>query len=260
MKTACRAYSEPVPATTIADLTALLTREPGRPRITWYGDDGERVELSGAVLDNWVSKTTNLLVEELDAGPGTVVLLDLPGHWRTVLWALAAWRCGATVGTGEAPAADVVVTDRPGRHDARRAAVVALALPALARRVDDLPAGALDGAASVMTYGDALGWVPAVEPQRAALLADGAPVTHGDLLAHAVGSADVPERSRVLTAAAGAAQTVVTTLGVLACDGSVVLTSSGAAGRLRQDADARERLVGTERVDLDRLEPGLPTA
>src|SRR5688572_18938796 len=80
----------------VADLLRLITRDPGRPRLTWYGDDGERVELSGAVLENWVNKTTNLLVEEFDAEPGTRVVIDLPVHWRTVVWALAVWRVGAT--------------------------------------------------------------------------------------------------------------------------------------------------------------------
>ncbi|NKY41606.1 TIGR03089 family protein, partial [Cellulomonas septica] len=133
MKTACRAYAEAVPGATIAELLALVTRNPGRPRLTWYSADGERVELSGAVLENWVNKTTNLLVEELDAGPGTRVLLDLPGHWRTVVWALATWRCGACVVVGDGEA-DVVVTSRPAAHAGTSAHLVAVALPALARR------------------------------------------------------------------------------------------------------------------------------
>ena len=56
--------------TTTSDVLNLLQREPGRPRLTWYGDGPERIELSGAVLANWVAKTTNLLVEELDAAAG----------------------------------------------------------------------------------------------------------------------------------------------------------------------------------------------
>jgi hypothetical protein len=63
--------------------------------VTWYGPAGERVELSAKVLDNWVSKTANLLVDELDVGPGSAVLVDLPGHWRTVTWLLAVWATGA---------------------------------------------------------------------------------------------------------------------------------------------------------------------
>ena len=59
--------------TTPSDVLTLLQREPGRPRLTWYGDGPERIELSGAVLANWVAKTTNLLVEELDAAAGETV-------------------------------------------------------------------------------------------------------------------------------------------------------------------------------------------
>ncbi len=46
-----------------AVLAAATASDPGRPRLTWYGADGERVELSARVLENWVAKTANLLVE-----------------------------------------------------------------------------------------------------------------------------------------------------------------------------------------------------
>ncbi|MGN6441414.1 MAG: TIGR03089 family protein, partial [Arthrobacter sp.] len=59
------------------------------PRLTWYGPDGERVELSGRVLDNWVAKTSNLLQDELDAEPGMSLRLDMPAHWKSLVWALA---------------------------------------------------------------------------------------------------------------------------------------------------------------------------
>lgn len=211
---------------TVADVLSTLLSEPGRPRLTWYGPDGERIELSGAVLDNWVSKTTNLLVEELDVAPGARVLLDLPPHWRTVVWALAAWRTGATVVTGDA-AADVVVSDRPGALDLPpRTEVIAVALPALARRFDgDLPAGALDAAQSVMTYGDVIG-SPPVEPARPALVTTGE-VTHEALLTTAAGAAPVEAGARVLltvgTDRAGTPAALLATLGVWAGGGSAVL-------------------------------------
>ena len=49
------------------------------------------------MLANWVAKAANLLRDDLDAGPGSVVLLDLPPHWRTLYWAFAAWSVGACV-------------------------------------------------------------------------------------------------------------------------------------------------------------------
>ena len=45
--------------TTIRDLVlALAATEPTRPRLTWYGTAGERVELSSRVLTNTVVKAT----------------------------------------------------------------------------------------------------------------------------------------------------------------------------------------------------------
>ena len=67
----------------VAEVLALVARDPGRPRITWHGRD-ERIELSGAVLANWVAKVTNLLVEGCDTGPGVRVEVGLRAHRRTV--------------------------------------------------------------------------------------------------------------------------------------------------------------------------------
>lgn len=247
-------YAVHVPTTTIADLTTLLTRSPGRPRITWYSADGERVELSGAVLDNWVSKTTNLLVEELDAGPGTRVLLDLPGHWRTVVWALAAWRAGATVVLDAGPDADIVVTDAPERHEADGASVVAVTLAALARRhPGPLPAGAIDAASAVMTYGDVIGWAPAVDPAAPALVAADLRVAHGELLGWAldVSPAATASSPRVLVVAGAGrvdAAGLAEVLALLTADGSVVLLDAPFAAALAGDTGRQERLVAGERI------------
>lgn len=252
----------PVP-TDVAGVLAALQREPGRPRLTWYGPDHERVELSGAVLDNWVSKTGNLLLEELEAGPGTRVALDLPPHWRSVVWALAVWRTGACAVAG-ADEADVVVTDRPDAHPGARD-LVAVALPALARRVDGtLPAGALDAAASVMTYGDVLGPTPA--PDVAAPALDGAAgtvtaVAHRDLVASAtrvLGDAapahDGAPARVVVPATGGLDHVLLRTLGVLAAGGSVVLLADAVAA----DPDRVARIASDERVDLHLSAPDAP--
>lgn len=249
----------PTAPTSVAAVLVALLSEPGRPRITWYGPDGERVELSGAVLDNWVSKTTNLLVEEFDAEPGSRVRIDLPVHWRTLIWALATWRCGAELvpapGTGAPP--DVLVTDRPGTAATVTEAVIAVALPALARGWigAPLPAGTVDAAAAVMTYPDAIGWVAPTAPDRAALDDAGlasapttGPLPHAGLVAAALATAPVPPGSRVLLRVGdGDSSPRVTgpellrVLGVLALGGSVVLVSA------RQDERVR-RIATDERV------------
>jgi len=193
-------------ATKVLDL--LTGDEPNQPRLTWYGPDDERVELSGRVLANWVTKATNLLVEEGEVGPGTRVLLDVPVHWRALVWALATWCAGGELVLpaeeefdadredddpyepepldDEEPAdedeeesvflpdagpeePDVAVTSRAG--DAPSAGLLlVVALPALAMQVDEpIPGGAVDAAAALMGYGDVLGPVEEPSPSDPAL-------------------------------------------------------------------------------------------
>ncbi|WP_448629934.1 TIGR03089 family protein [Cellulomonas soli] len=225
-----------MPNPSIGSLLSALTHEPGRPRLTWYGPDSERVELSGAVLENWVNKTANLLVEEFDAGPGTRVLLNLPAHWRTVVWALAVWRVGACVvldapGAGAHP--DVVVTDSPQAHpDADELVVVSL--PALARRYDGtLPGGAVDAAQAVMTYGDTIGWVPAADRDAPALVGPLATaITHAHLVP--VPSARRPRTHVPVGAGRTVADVLAAVLDAFAADGSAVLTCDMEPERLRR--------------------------
>ena len=241
--------------TTVPGLLQTLAADPGRPRLTWYGPDGERIELSGHVLDNWVTKTANLLAEEFGAGPSHRVRLDLPPHWRTVVWALAVWRVGAHVVLDD-DSVDLVVTDHPERHP-EAVELVAVALPALARSFDGtLPAGAVDAASAVMTYGDVLTWMPEPVPTAGALSAYGGTTTdHAGLLTWARDQQDeeVAAGARVLlltegTASSDVASTLATCLAAYAADGSVVLCSAGRSAEIAADADLRERLVTTERV------------
>jgi uncharacterized protein (TIGR03089 family) len=157
-------------------LDALVASDPGRPRVTWYDDDGpsagERIELSAAVLARWVAKAAHLLVDDLDVEPGDRVRLALPPHWRSLYWALAAWAAGAELdptgcepaGVGSAPGpgddcAVLVTTDPGALGSAPTSGTVAVTLPALARRwagAAALPAAALDEAAVLANHPDQL--------------------------------------------------------------------------------------------------------
>src|SRR5262245_30404478 len=79
--------------------------DPAQPVLTWYDDGtGERVELSGLTLGNWVSKTANLLVDGCGLGPGESATVLLPPHWQTAAVLLGCWTAGLLV----APAGDVI--------------------------------------------------------------------------------------------------------------------------------------------------------
>ena len=102
---------------TFADVEALFTTlgASPTPAVVWYGPGGERTELSGRVLENWVAKTANLLVEELDTAPGSTIALRAPAHWRSLAMGLAAVRTGLvqlprTDGAREAEAVPVSYT------------------------------------------------------------------------------------------------------------------------------------------------------
>ncbi len=218
----------PTPAALLARLVAA---DPGRPRVTVYDDTdgptrGERVELSARVLANWVAKAANLLQDELDAGPGTVVRLDLPPHWRTLYWAFAAWSVGACVelpGAAPSGAAAVVVTDDPGRAGSGEHLVV-VTLAALARSATvAVPAGAVDEAHDLATHGDV--FTPWEDPEPDAPgLRDGTGETPLGELVPASGPA-----RRVHTATTDAGELLRTALAAWAGDGSVVLTRGAPA-------------------------------
>lgn len=173
-------------------LPALLRSDSARPRITCYDDTtGERIELSAKVLANWVAKAANLLQDEFDVGPGSVVALDLPPHWRTLYWALAVWRTGAAVhlppAGGPAPDLRVTTADRATTADAGLP-TVAVTLAALARRSPTpLPPGVLDEARDLATYADSFDPLDVAAGDDPALFAGGATAAYGTLVGTARG-------------------------------------------------------------------------
>ena len=157
-----------------ADWPALLRRLAGdpQPRLTWYGPDGQRVELTGRVLLTWVAKTAHLLVEEADVGPGSRVLVRLGADWRAPVFWLAAGYLGAEVlhrPQATPPDVDVVGQDEVlGRPDAVRdsgaGTLVVVPHQAVAAPLDGLPPGCVDYGGEVSGHPDVL---PAPGPRVA---------------------------------------------------------------------------------------------
>ncbi|NKX53272.1 TIGR03089 family protein [Arthrobacter mobilis] len=236
---------------TIEALLAAL-RPDHSPGLIWYGPDAERVELSGRVLDNWVAKTANLLVEELDAGPGTVVQLDMAPHWRGIVWALATWQTGATLGLGTA-AADVVVTSDPGRLAGAQppAQLVAVAPGALQLRWEgELPPGVLDYAAEVRAFADFFADPVVPDPDAPALEHPGGTISFGALLpqeAAAGTSGGQVRRHLLLPARAGWPAVLAESLATWQVAGTVVLVHPQVA--------VTQRLLESERINAQLQEP-----
>lgn len=236
----------PTPSTVLA---TLLQTDPARPRITFYEDTpgptrGERIELSGKVLANWVNKAANALQEEFDLTPGSTVRLDLPPHWRSVYWALASWSVGATVvvGTSSTGEADLLVTtDAEVAADSSTPAVV-VTLAALARQSPDAGAAgeAMDEARELSTYGDQFAAWDEPEGSQSALRASGVDTAYQAVVANRGWDRGV----RVHLEGDDLADVLSAALAAWAVDGSVVLT------RGALDDDARAHRVATEGITL----------
>ncbi|WP_312180117.1 TIGR03089 family protein [Arthrobacter sp.] len=222
-------------------LSTLRTEQATSPALIWYGPEAERVELSGKVLDNWVAKTSNFLDEELDAEPGTILHFELPVHWKTLVWALAAWETGCLIDLSAGTGAGVRVTATDPQARERGELVVVVALPALAMAWPEaLPAGAVDYAAEVRSFADTY-----AGPDSSGV--------RGNALATAPGEAEVPFSALIgkeahgtgpqvllAPAAAGLAKVLGAALATWAAGGTLVLTGEG--------VEASERTLAAERV------------
>lgn len=220
-------------------LDALLRDDPGRPRLTWYGPGGERVELSAKVFDNWVAKAANLLTEEADLGPGMMLRLDLPpGHWRAAYWAMATWCCGATVRLDGDSKADVLVTSDPEAAVRGSDPLRILVTPAALARSHPggAPSGVVDEAAELATYGDR--FAPLQEPaDRDPALVD----VNGELWFYGTLVGDRPidgVRRHIDATKSDAASRLRLMLQVWDARGSVVVTSGGEGEALQHVLDA----------------------
>jgi uncharacterized protein (TIGR03089 family) len=136
-----------------------VRRDPAGPLLTWYDDaTGDRTELSGATLDNWVSKTANLFVDGAGLDEGDTVAVLLPPHWQTAAILLGAWSAGLTVVAGEVPQPVDVLFTTPDRVEAAAAWPAgeryATGLLPLAMPLRELPAGYQDYVTGVRAYGD----------------------------------------------------------------------------------------------------------
>ncbi|MGX6601934.1 TIGR03089 family protein [Micromonosporaceae bacterium Da 78-11] len=136
-----------------------VRRDPTTPLLTWYDDaTGDRTELSGATLDNWVSKTANLLIDGVGLGQDDSVAVLLPPHWQSAAIILGASAAGLAVDLGGDPFPVEAIFTEPERVAAAAAwstgdRYVTGLLP-MAMPLRELPAGYVDYVTEVRNYGD----------------------------------------------------------------------------------------------------------
>ncbi|MGI5180912.1 TIGR03089 family protein [Dactylosporangium sp. CA-152071] len=167
---------------------AIVGRDPSLPLLTFYDDaTGERAELSGATLGNWVSKTANLLVDGCGLGPGDTAGVWLPPHWQTAAVLLGAWSAGVTVAYGEPTAAGIDVEFASAQ--AVEAGVPAgppdrfvLGLAPMGMPMRTPPAGWADYVTSARQHGDHFPGAPVAADTGALVETDGSLDGHGPLL------------------------------------------------------------------------------
>jgi uncharacterized protein (TIGR03089 family) len=208
--------------------------DPAQPFLTYYDHaTGERVELSGVTSANWVAKTSNLLVDDLDAGPGTRVRLGLPSHWLRFVWLLSCWSVGAGVVDSRADigvSGPELVADEPVR--------LAASLRPLGARFPESPAGFLDLGAEVPAHGDVFVALDPPTDDTLAIDLDGRRCSHADLAA-AVG----PSVERLLLQPGPLTRDVELLVAAAAGGGSLVVVAGG-------DAEVITRIAEQERAQI----------
>lgn len=214
-------------------LASALTPSP-LPVVTYYdASTGERIELSGVTLANWVSKVANWLVDDLDAERGTRIRIGLPSHWLRHVWLLGAWRIGAVVTDHDAQiglSGPELVADEPTR--------LAASLRPLGAPFAEEPQGFLDIALHVPANPDDFIDVDPPAPDDIAIDLDGLSVTHRELLAVA------PITDRVLREPASLAEDARALAAALVGGGSLVVVAGA-------DGEALGRIAEQERARID---------
>lgn len=229
------------PKSVDALFAAATAGDPTLPVFTFYDDrSGERVELSGATLDNWRAKTANLLADECGLGPGDRAQVLLPPHWQTAAVLLGCWAAGLAVGGA---AADVVfgTPQTAGALDPEAADRYVLGLAPLGMPMRGTPAGLTDYVAAVRAQGDHFPG-GAAGPDTPAWDDGGPPLLQAQLCAEAADRAaalGIPPRGRVLLDAVRHPDPRDWLLAPLAAGASVVLCADLSA--LPPDAVDRRR-------------------
>lgn len=216
-------------------LTGFTPATP-EPLVTFYDlATGERVELSGITMANWVAKVSNFLVDDLDAEPGTRIRIGLPSHWLRFVWLLAAWNVGANVVDNDAEiglSGPELEADEPIR--------LASALAPMGMRFSEAPAGFTDIALEVPNHSDHYDpWnIPTGDDTAWDL--DGVSVTHSE----AIESAGAGSPVRVLRGRESVRSDAAAIISAIVGGGSLVVAVNADDDELQRVAEQENAQLG----------------
>ncbi|HEY3868018.1 MAG TPA: TIGR03089 family protein [Actinocrinis sp.] len=160
-----------------------------RPFLTFYDTAaGGRVELSYTTFGNWLSKTANLVQDDLAAQQGDRIALAAAPHWLTAVWAVAPLLAGVVVDPwGPArgalavavgatdPAALAEGLDCPGDR-------FAISPDPMGHPLEAVPGGYRDFTTEVRMHGDQFAAYDPPNADTPALVVDGRTLTHRELI------------------------------------------------------------------------------
>jgi uncharacterized protein (TIGR03089 family) len=165
---------------------------PGAPLVTYLDSArGERVELSGASVENAGAKIANALREEWDCDPGYRVSIRLPLHWQRATWCAGIWTAGCLLVPGSDAQADLTVLDESSALHLVPATgtVVAVSLHPFGLPISSaLPAGIDDATVPIRSQPDAYLFDPPLA-EYSALTWEGVMRTQDEVWEHAAGLA-----------------------------------------------------------------------
>ena len=174
-----------VPRTFPPLVAARLRTDPGQPLLTAYDDaTGERTELSVTTYANWVSKTANLLTDELGLEAGDTMLIDLPAHWLVPVFLGAAWCAGVAVTRTPRVRHDLVVCgpETIAENAGSNQVVACSLLPFAVRFAEPLPSGVHDFGLLWPGQSDVFLGVDPPSPDTVAWVSEERPRTQSELL------------------------------------------------------------------------------
>lgn len=223
----------------VAALERRVRLDGARPLVTWYGDNGARIELSGTTFANWVDKTVNLLASlGAEDAPRVAMplLLDHPDHWVSLVWVMATWQLGGEVLAAHRKDAegDVAVVGPEQPHPVAGVETVACSLHPLGLGFAAPLMGVTDYA-EVLSQPD-VHWGSPSPLDRVCFCDTAADLTGTGLLATVT-----PTSQRVLVQASSPRQTVRDALvAPLLGGGSAVLVHNGLDGAVLESITAQE--------------------